>query len=211
MDRSLPRNGLLSGMVLTWGAGAVAAVLGLVPALHGPFVGEASDALLNGFGLSVLALIAHKVESYRLREYDACPVYATMGSAPVAANPRQQIFVSGIPVLMAGVLVVAVVMRGPPWVLLFFLIWAGQGLHEWHHLGKTLASRRYYPGLVTGLLFVASVDVLVYPAWVACLEVDPGPWYAVFYGAQPLVLLAFFAEHRRWRAAANAALGEERF
>ena len=61
------------------------------------------------------------------------------------------------------------------------------------------------------LLFVASVDVLVYPAWVACLEVDPGPWYAVFYGAQPLVLLAFFAEHRRWRAAANAALGEERF
>jgi len=110
---------------------------------------------------------------------------------------------NAIPILMVMLLIVAVVMRGSPWVLLFFVIWAGQGIHEWHHLAKTLVARRYYPGVFTALLFTASVNVLVFPAWVACLGVDAGLWYKAYYGVQPVIFLAFVLEHRRWLAAAR--------
>ena len=68
---------------------------------------------------------------------------------------------------------------------------------------KTAATRRYYPGLVTALLFTASVNVLVFPAWIACLPLESAPLFAIYYGIQPLIIVAFYVEHRRWLAKAR--------
>ncbi len=200
MARRYPKNGILSGMVLTYGSGIVAGIIGLgIPSWRAVFEAEASPQLLNYFLVSIFVLIAHKVESYFWGEYDACPVYRTLGEG-AKANPRQQTFLTAIPLMMIGLLLVAMVMRGSPWVLLFFLIWAGQGLHEWHHLAKTLAARRYYPGLFTGLAFVGSVALLVFPAWVESLGVDRTWWYRIYYGLHPVIIIAFYLEHRGYLA-----------
>ena len=42
-----------------------------------------------------------------------------------------------------------------------------------------------------------------FPAWVASLGVEPTLWYGIYYGIQPLILLAFYVEHRKWLAAAR--------
>ncbi len=76
--------------------------------------------------------------------------------------------------------------------------WVAQGVHELHHLGKTLASRRYYPGTISSLLFVASIDFLFFPVWLEHLNLRSGALFNFFYGIQPILVLAFALEHAHW-------------
>ncbi len=83
-------------------------------------------------------------------------------------------------------------------------VWLAQGLHEIHHLGKTIARRRYYPGLISALLFTAVIDLAFFPNWYAALNVGSQLGFYAYYAVQPLVLLAFYLEDRKWFTAFRA-------
>jgi hypothetical protein len=194
-----PKNGLLSGMIITGLAAALALSLGFfVPSSHAIFDAPTTTGLLDAFLITILGMTVHKVESYRTGEFERCPVYLTNVHNERGKAPGRLLFHGFVPTVLGGLLLTYFVMRGPPWVLLMMLIWLGQGLHEWHHAAKTLVERRYYPGTVTGLLFVGLVDVLFYPVWVASLTVDLGGWFWVYYAVQPVVFVAYWLEHRGW-------------
>lgn len=196
-----PGNGLLSGMIVTGLAAAAAIGLGFfVPASHAMFDAPPTNALLDAFLVTVLAMTAHKVESYAQGEYARCPVYLTNVNRERDRHPGRLLFQGFVPTVIGGLLLAYFLMRGQPWVLLMMLVWLGQGLHELHHAAKTLAERRYYPGTISGLLFVLLVDVLFYPAWLDALTVEAGPWRWAYLAAQPVLFIGYYAEHRGWSA-----------
>lgn len=201
----LPKNGLLSGMCITWMSGAVALAAGLLYApAQRAFDTAPPEALLDAFLVTVVVMAVHKVESYLTGEFNQCPVYFTSGNASWAQNPRQAIFAAFVSTFLGMMFLVYLTMRGGHWPMLLMGVWAAQGLHEYHHSAKSLARRSYYPGTVTGLLFAAAVGGLLFPAWAGALGVS-GPLFYAFYAAQPLVLLAFYLEDRRWLAGAAEA------
>ncbi len=152
MQTVFPKNGLLSGMIVTGLAAAAALTLGFfVPASHSTFDALPTDGLIDAFGITVLAMAAHKVESYLTGEFERCPVYLTSVHREKGKHPGRLLFQGFVPTVIGGLLLAYFLMRGAPWVMLMLLVWLGQGLHEWHHLAKSLAERRYYPGTVSGL------------------------------------------------------------
>src|SRR3954447_788531 len=91
----LPKNGLLSGMIITAVTGAFVIPLGLlVPSFRARFAAPMSLELMHLFFASLVLMAAHKVESYWFKEYEQCPVYLTSGRASWAQDPKQAIFVS---------------------------------------------------------------------------------------------------------------------
>ena len=197
----VPRNGPLSGMILTGLAVAVVVPLGLLSeGFRGHFAAPLSPGLRLAFLASLLLMAAHKVESFYAGEYDVCPVYLTSGQAEWARNPRKIFFLAFVPVFVGMTLVVYLAMLGPPWHLLIVTIWLAQGAHELHHTAKSLARRRVYPGLLTSVLFVATVSFGVFPLWHDAVFGARGAIFYGYYAALPLVLLAFYAEDRRWTA-----------
>lgn len=208
-ETTLPSNGLLSGMVLTWGTAALALTLGVAsPTLTAPFDRLPSPALLDAFGLTVVLMLVHKVESYLTAEFDHCPVYLTAARASWATDVRRVNFVVFVGTLLAMLMVLYLVMLGGRWPLLLLTVWLAQGLHEWHHAAKSLAQRSYYPGTATGLCFVALMQALFFPAWADAVALPEG-WRWTYAAAQPLVFLGFFLEHRVWLRQVEAVGGVE--
>jgi hypothetical protein len=204
---AFPNNGPLSGMIITGISAVLALLLGLfVPSSHPVFAAPATDRLLDAFLITILAMVVHKVESYWTGEYARCPVYLTSVHRARGQHPGRLLFQGFVPAVLGGLVLLYFMMRGPPWVLLLLLVWLGQGLHEWHHAAKTLAERRYYPGTVSGLLFVGLMDGLLYPAWSDALPVEPGGWLSAYYAAQPVMFAAYWLEHRGWIARYRAWL-----
>ena len=213
MSVAFPKNGLLSGMIITGLAVLVAISLGLfVPASHAIFDSPPTDGLLDAFLITILGMLVHKVESYQTGEFQRCPVYLTNVHNERGKHPGRLLFQGFVPTVLGALLLLYFVMRGPPWMLLMMLVWLGQGMHELHHAAKTLAEGRYYPGTVTGIGFVVLMDVLLYPWWIAALTVDPGRWFWVYYAVQPVLFAAYWLEHRGWirryRAWQSADSGE---
>lgn len=196
MPEAFPRHGPLSGMILTGLAAAGMLGAGLLPATHAA-LGAPSPALVNAFSVSVALMVAHKAESYALREHAACPVYRTIAHDAARRPIGEVLFLTLIPALLGAFVLIALILRGGAWPMLALGIWLGQGLHEWHHLGKTLARRAYYPGVVTGVLFALHVAWGFAPYWFAVA--DAGPRAATIYGgAGLLALVAFTLEDARW-------------
>jgi hypothetical protein len=193
-----PRNGLLSGMILTLGAAVLALSAGfLVPGLESYFGHGLSPTLADRFLISVLIMAAHKVESYWTLEFDHCPVYLSM-ERNWLPNVRRSAFVVFVGTFLGCMLLLALTLRSPMWGLLLLIVWGAQGLHELHHLGKSVSRRRYYPGTITGLMFTGFINLAIVPLWFGQVQGIPGSVQWVYYGLQPIVLLAFFLEDRRW-------------
>lgn len=117
---------------------------------------------------------------------------------PGGARIRAAALFVGFVTTFLGMMGVAwALLLGGPWPLLLLGVWVAQGAHEWHHLGKSLARRAYYPGTVTGVLFVVVVGLWYFPAWSAALALDS--WILVAWGAaQPVFLALFYLEDRAW-------------
>ncbi|MCB9759890.1 MAG: hypothetical protein H6739_08655 [Alphaproteobacteria bacterium] len=193
-----PPNGLLSGMALTWMTALVAIPAGLLSADAAAFFDHPLPvALQDALLLSVFLMAAHKGESYLQGEFNHCPVYLTSAQTRWGRNPREALFVGFVGTFLGLMLLVAMVMRGGPWPMLLLAIWLAQGLHELHHTGKSLARGYYYPGTLTGLAFTLFLDVAVFPLWLETLGLGMETSW-LYYGLQPLVILAFFLEDRRW-------------
>ncbi len=190
-----PRNGVLSGMAITYVTAIVAIAAGLAAPSDPTFMRAPSGPLLDGFLVSLAVMAVHKAECYWTREYEVCPVYVT---AARGRDPRQTLFIGFVVTFLAMMGFVFLVLRGPPWPLLMLAVWLAQGLHEIHHAAKSAAQRSYYPGTATALLFVAAIDLLVFPRWYALLEIDGRLGLHAFYAVQPIVFVAFWLEHRRW-------------
>lgn len=169
-----------------------------VPSLHPALAGGVPDGLRDAFALSVGLMVAHKIESYAAREWEVCPVYRTLVHDAVQRPLGEVLFLTLIPAVLGAFVLIALLVRGGPWPLLVLGMWLGQGLHEWHHLGKSLARRRYYPGLVTGTLFAAHAAGAYAPAWLAAVGGAPTWGAAAFAGLALAALVAFYLEDRAW-------------
>lgn len=197
-----PRAGILSRMVITWSTALAILLVGLaVPSMHPIFAGPPSTRLLNLLLLSVGLMAVHKIECYATREWEQCPVYLGIPSAPWARGVRETAFVVFCSLDVAYMLLIALALRGPPWAMLVMAILCAQGLHELHHPAKSLARRRYYPGTASAILFVLFIDLLFAPEYFARLRLPSGNALVWFYVVQPMVLVAFWLEDRAWLAA----------
>lgn len=205
INMSPPPNGLLSGMILPAIAGVCAVIVGLFcPEMASVFNTPITVPLLNGFGISILLMVVHKIESYFTYEYNVCPVYLTNGQKSWAQNPRQAIFVAFVGTFLLMMGAVFLVMKGGVWPRLLLSIWLAQGLHEWHHSAKSLAQRSYYSGTVSALLFVLHIDFCVAPLWFDTLLLSAEIKtlaLQMYYGIQPVVFIGFYLEHRKWKSA----------
>jgi hypothetical protein len=195
-------------MVVTWATAVLALVVGaLLPSLHPIFAASPSTHLADALLFSIGLMAVHKVESYLTGEFDQCPVYLGLSDAPWVRGIRQAAFLVFCSVFLALAILIALAMRGPPWPLLVMAVWCSQGLHEIHHTAKSLARRRYYPGTASALVFVAYIDVVFFPAYLAQLSLGAPEVVRVgFYAAQPILLLAFFLEDRAWLVKMRRAL-----
>jgi hypothetical protein len=194
-------------MAITWVTALSAVGTGLLlPSLHPVFAGAPSIRLANFLLASVAVIAAHKVESYVTREFDQCPVYLGIDTAPWAPSVRQAAFVVFCSVFLGLLLLVALVIRGGPWPMLALAVWAAQGLHELHHAAKSVARRAYYPGTATAVLFVLFMDLGFVPAYVAELALGSGVRGVIlaYWLSQPLVFLAFWLEDLAWLRKAPA-------
>ena len=197
-----PPAGILSGMVITWATALAAMLVGaLLPSLHPIFAAMPSAGLADLLLFSIGLMAVHKVESYVTGEFDHCPVYLGLADKPWVRSLRQAAFITFCTTFLALAVLLALAMRGPPWPLLVMAVWCAQGLHEVHHLAKSLARRRYYPGTASGALFVAFIDLVFFPAYLGELSLAARePVRLAYYAAQPLLLCAFFVEDRAWLA-----------
>lgn len=198
--RVIPKNGLLSGMIITQAAAVMAILAGcFLPGVDRIFGGAPPKPLLDVFLGSVVLMTVHKIESYVTGEFDQCPVYLTVGRG-WEQNVRRAGFTVFVTAFLGGMFLLALALRGAPWPLLLMAIWCAQGLHELHHTAKSMVRHAYYPGTISGLLFTLLIDVAFFPMWYRALAVGSDVPMYVFYGVQPIVLLAFYLEDRKWWA-----------
>jgi hypothetical protein len=206
MDARLPKNGPLSGMVITAVAAFVVMPLAFAyEPVREHFEKPLSPSLRAMFLVTVVLMALHKAESYWFHEYDECPVYLTSGRA-VADNPRRAIFVGFVPTFVGMTFVLYLAFLGPPWHLLLFVVWLAQGLHEVHHLAKTLARKKLYPGVFTAIAFVLTMTFGVFPLWHDEVVGARGALFYAYYAAVPVLLAAYYLEDRRWTSRAAVAL-----
>ena len=188
-------------MIVVGIAAAAILVIGFfLPGLHPIFAAEPDRGLLDALMVTVVAMILHKGESYRFREWERCPVYQTSTREPWAEARGQLLFLGFVPTFLGLLLLLALVLRGPPWPLLGLFLWCSQGLHEVHHVAKSLVERSLYPGTVTSVRFVASVDALLVPRVAGHLAIEGSAPLIAFYAVQVGMLAAYVVEHRGWRA-----------
>lgn len=215
-EQTLPRHGLLSGLVITWGSALLFPLAAWVGLNTLRLFGTGNSApLVQAFTVSVILMAAHKLESYFQREFDVCPVYASMRATVAKEGPARGLFISFCGAFVAMLGVTAVMALASPWTMVIFAVWIAHGLHELHHLGKSLARRSYYPGTVTGLLFTAWQGAVFLPAWLAETPLNFQLSQYVTWGyfaLCPALLMAFYLEDKKWlsnlgwqRGALNAA------
>jgi len=207
MTPSVPRNGLLSGMILPGLAAALAVPLGLLsPAFRSHFAAPLSPEFQGVFLASVVLMALHKVESFWRGEYDQCPVYVSQAQSPSWQNPRKAVFLAFVPIFIGMLLVAYLAFLGPPWHLIILTVWLAQGAHELHHLAKSLARGRLYPGLVTSVLFVGVMSFGLFPRWHDAVLGARGLAFYGYYALLPCVLLGFYLEDRKWISRAPPAI-----
>lgn len=200
MQHVIPRNGPLSGMIIT----AIAAVVTFPliyfdDATRARFDRPVGDDIASMFLIGAIVMAAHKLESLLTREYEQCPVYLTQARA-WGGDPGRAIFLSFVTTFIGMLLIVALALLGPPWHLAIVTVWLAHGLHELHHTAKSLARRRVYPGLFSSLFFVSVQSGLLFPLWYDLVAGERGMLFDAYYLALPIVLLGYYVEDRRWIA-----------
>lgn len=206
---AIPPAGPLSQMLLTalvpaLGVGAALLHIGFRARLLAPF----DEALLTPLGLSVGVMILHKFECFFAREYDSCPVYLNLERAPFARSLRRALFVSFVAPFLVLLLLMYAVALGAPWHWLTIGAWLGQGLHELHHVARSLSRRRPYPGVATAIIFVCVMHGMVWPATAHALGLASGWGSWLGLALTPTAMIAFYLEDRAWlrkRAATHPA------
>lgn len=207
MHTTLPKNGPLSGMLLTGLAAAITLPLAIFsPGFRSHFETPLSRELLGVFFVSAVLMALHKLESFWFEEYEQCPVYVTSGETPWAHNPRKAVFLGFVPTFIGMLFVTCLAFLGPPWHLIVLTVWLGQGAHELHHVAKSLSRGRLYPGSVTSILFVGVMWLGLFPLWHDAVFAARGLAFYGTYAALPLVVLAFFLEDRKWIAQAPRSI-----
>lgn len=196
---AFPKNGLLSGMILTFATIIVVIPLCLFSASFAQkFNHSLTPQLQQFFFLSILLMAIHKLESFFAKEYEHCPVYLTSGKSAWAQNPREAIFLSFVPTAVGMLFFLYLTILGPPWHLVFLTVWLAQGLHEIHHLAKSLARRKIYPGLYSSIAFVLVVSFGIFPLWHDLVFAQRGVFFKTYYLMLPVILAAFYFEDRIW-------------
>ncbi|MBT3984332.1 MAG: HXXEE domain-containing protein [Bacteriovoracaceae bacterium] len=194
-----PKAGILSSMVITLVTAALAIIVGLfVPVLAQRFNASASSELVNSFLISIVLMVAHKLESYFTNEYDHCPVYLHASTKSWGQKPRQAVFVGFVGTFLAMAFINYLLVKGPPWTLLILAAWASQGLHELHHSAKSLAQKSYYPGTITSIIFVAYGASSFFPKWSALVNTGGHDITAWYYAVMPFIFVGFYFEHKWW-------------
>ena len=195
---SIPRNGKLSGMIITAAVAVVTfPLIYLDDEVRARFHKPVGDDVAAIFLLGAVVMAAHKLESLLTHEYEQCPVYLTQ-ARQWGADPARAIFLTFVPTFIGMLMVVALALIGPPWQLAIVTVWLAHGLHELHHVGKSIARRRIYPGLVSSLVFVVVQSGLLFPRWYDLVASERGALFNAYYLMLPMVVLAFYLEDRRW-------------
>ena len=194
-----PKNGPMSGMIIPALAAAAVLPLALISdSFRSHFTGALTPSFQAVFLISIVLMALHKLESFWFGEYDQCPVYATTAQAEWAQNPRKAVFLTFVPTFIGMLLMAFMAFLGPPWHLIILTVWLGQGAHELHHTGKSLARGRLYPGIFTSVLFVGVMAFGLFPLWHDAVIGARGLVFYGYYAVLPLVLLGFFLEDRKW-------------
>jgi hypothetical protein len=197
---SIPHNGPLSGMIITAAAAVVTFPLVYFnDTVRARFDRAIGDDITSLFMLGAIVMALHKLESLLTHEYEHCPVYLTQAHQ-WGSDPARAIFVTFVPTFLGMLMIVALALFGPPWHLAIVTVWLAHGLHELHHVAKSISRRRIYPGLVSSILFVAVQSGLLFPQWYALVVGERGALFDAYYLALPLVVLAYYVEDRRWIA-----------
>ena len=199
MPKSFPKNGPLSGMIITALAALILIPLGF---FYAPFAEKCnhplSSPLQKLFFVSLILMAIHKLESFYAEEYDHCPVYLTSGEAPWATNPRKTIFLSFVPTFIGMLFFAYFAFLGPPWHLILIALWLAQGLHETHHVAKSCARKKIYPGFYSAIAFVGVMSFGVFPLWNDLVFAERGIVFTLYYALLPLILLGYYLEDRAW-------------
>ena len=122
----------------------------------GLFGGIPDAALLRTGGVSVCLMVLHKIESYFTDEVKHDIFYSRLRSwiSNDGFDMQRGFFVGFCPAYCLGLVLLVLVMRGPPWPMLCVFAYVAQCSHEVHHLAKAVVRRGYYPGAVTAVAFV---------------------------------------------------------
>ena len=163
-----------------------------------PWFGSVPDAaLLRHGGFSVLLMVLHKLESFYSNEIKHDIFYSRLKTwiAVDDFSTQRAFFLGFCPAYCLGLVLLMLVMRGPPWPMLCVFAYIAQCSHEVHHLAKAVVRRGYYPGAVTALAFVGHSHLLLAGAR-RCAGLGP-EWQAAYLATQ-LVLGVLFA--RQYRA-----------
>ena len=184
-------------MIITGLTGAIVLpVAFLSSAFRSHFEAPMSERFQLMFFASLILMALHKAESFWFAEFDQCPVYLSQPTD----NPRKALFMGFVPTFVGMTFLLFLGFLGPPWHLIVLTVWLGQGVHELHHLGKSLARKRSYPGVVTSVLFVLVMSFGLFPLWHDAVIGARGLIFYAYYAALPLVFLGFYFEDRRWIA-----------
>jgi hypothetical protein len=207
MNAAIPKNGPMAGMIVPALTAALVLPIALLsPAFRSHFASPLSTAMQVAFFASVVLMVLHKVESFWFGEYDQCPVYVTQANSGFAGNPRKAQFLTFVPTFLGMLMFAFLAFLGPPWHLITLTVWLGQGLHELHHLAKSAARGRAYPGIVTSILFVAVMSFALFPMWHDAVIGARGVIFYAYYALMPLVFLGHYFEDKKWIAAAPEAI-----
>ena len=199
MNAAIPKNGPMAGMIVPAVAAALVLPIGLLSStFRSHFASPLTPALQVAFFASVVLMALHKLESFWFGEYDQCPVYVTQANSGFADNPRRAQFLTFVPTFLGMLTFAFLAFLGPPWHLITLTVWLGQGLHELHHLAKSAARGRAYPGIVTSILFVGVMSFAVFPMWHAAVIGARGLIFYGYYALMPLVLLGHYVEDKKW-------------
>lgn len=113
------------------------------------------------FLASIVAMFAHKVESWWAAEWLESPFFQALertaqGLDPVpTASLGETIFLVFVTWLFVGLLMGWLVLRGGWGPIVALAFWGATFVLEWHHLGRAILRGGYYPGLVTSLVYLA--------------------------------------------------------
>ncbi len=195
MTTNLPRNGLLSAMIIPGITAAVVLTLACVSSTFRSYFAVPLSPVFQGALFASFVLMAlHKVESFWFLEYDQCPVYLSQD----VSNPRKAVFLAFVPIFIGMLFFAFMGFFGPPWHLIAITVWLGQGVHEMHHTAKSLARDRAYPGIVTSLMFVALMTFGLFPLWHDAVIGARGFIFYGYYALLPIVFAGFYFEDRKW-------------
>lgn len=199
MTPKFPKNGLLSGMIIT----GIAALVGIGLGLFSPaFVSLMNHPLTPNlqfyFLITILLMTLHKVESYFFKEFDHCPVYLTQGSGMMGENVRRGFFLSFVPIFIGMLFFSYLAFVGGSWHMILLMIWIAQGLHEMHHAAKSLVRQKIYPGLFSSIAFVSVISFKLFPLWYDNIFTERGGLFNGYYALLPIVFLMYYFEDKTW-------------